>query len=195
MLCVIHNVYHKLGASLPAMTLTIQAIEKCASDDELYKLIAVELERRLKAVSRRDFEGTVRCIRVLPAGLRAMAASYELDVSVTLDDLGWHFANWHHRDYCDETLAGLKELEAGEVAELFERAYATVLPYWDKVTSLLAKDFDKFSKWYSRSQLEKDLMPLNQRMWAIHRELPKGLFSYWLGYARKYPSKLVHVNH
>jgi hypothetical protein len=23
-----------------------------------------------------------------------MAATYELDVSLTLDDLGWHFGNW-----------------------------------------------------------------------------------------------------
>jgi hypothetical protein len=36
------------------MELTVQAIEKCTSDDELYKLIAGELERRLHGISRRD---------------------------------------------------------------------------------------------------------------------------------------------
>jgi len=109
--------------------------------------------------------------------------------------LGWHFANWHHTEYSLETLAGLRELEASEVAQLFERAYATVLPYWDKIAALLEQDAERFRKWYSRSKLEKDLMPINQRLWAIHRSLRKGLFSYWLAYARKYPERLVNVAH
>ena len=48
-----------------------------------------------------------------------MAATFELDVSMALDDLGWHFGNWTHRGYCDETLHGLRELEAGEYTEMF----------------------------------------------------------------------------
>jgi hypothetical protein len=61
--------------------------------------------------------------RTIPVGLRAMAATFELDVSMTLDDLGWHFGNWAHRGYCDETLRGLRELEAPEYAEMFSKAY------------------------------------------------------------------------
>lgn len=30
----------------------------------------------------------------LPIGLRAMAATHHLDISLTLDDLGWHFLNF-----------------------------------------------------------------------------------------------------
>jgi hypothetical protein len=51
-----------------------------------------------------------------------MAATFELDVSMALDDLGWHFVNWTHRGFCDATLWGLRELEAGEYADMFVKA-------------------------------------------------------------------------
>ena len=60
-----------------------------SSDDELFTLLSKELEYRIPA-ARGSLEFLVQ-IRRLPVGLRAMAATYELDVSLTMDDLGWHF--------------------------------------------------------------------------------------------------------
>jgi hypothetical protein len=52
-------------------------------------------------------------LRRLPPGLRAMAATYELDVSLTMDDLGWHFGNWHSTELAQGTAHGqLKQLIA-----------------------------------------------------------------------------------
>ena len=55
----------------------------------------------------------------LPVGLRAMAATHHLDVSLTLDDIGWHFLNFGERNFVRETEAGLRELGLGDLAEWF----------------------------------------------------------------------------
>jgi hypothetical protein len=72
--------------------LTVESIASC-SDDDLFSLLGHELQSRI--ASRRGSPEFVVEIRELPPGLRAMAATYELDVSLAVDDLGWHFGNWH----------------------------------------------------------------------------------------------------
>src|SRR6266702_1383528 len=113
------------------MALTEERIRACASDEELFKVLSGELHRRLPDEEGDDLGPFVERLRRLPRGLRAMAAIYQLDVSMALDDLGWHFANWHHRPHCEETLRGLRELEAHEAVEIFSSAYALAQPYWD----------------------------------------------------------------
>lgn len=61
-----------------------------------------------------------------------MAATYELDVSITLDDLAWHFLNWYDHDLAQETSRGLHELEAAEPAVLFDEAYRLVAERWEE---------------------------------------------------------------
>src|SRR5207248_1722656 len=115
-----------------------------------------------------------------------MGAIHRLDVSMSLDDLGWHFYNFHNRLLCDETLAGLRELEALEAAVIFESALALVEPHWDEIRSLKAIGHEAFTDWYSDSGLETTLAPLNRRLWAICGQSPYGLMQFWLDYARKY---------
>jgi hypothetical protein len=116
-----------------------------------------------------------------------MAATFELDVSMALDDLGWHFGNWTHRGYCDETLHGLRELEAGEYTEMFAKAYGWVQPYWDKILSLPPGDF---GDWYNSSDFEKATKPLSSRWWELQK-IDGGVFGCWTRYARKYPHKVM----
>jgi hypothetical protein len=169
------------------MALTEAFIRDCADDEELYRALSVALCRQLPS----DLDGLMTHLRGLPPGLRAMASVYQLDVSLTLDDLGWHFANWHHRAHCEETLRGLRELEIPEAAEMFEQAYGIVQPYWDEIGRLLAKNFDTFTEWYLESKLKQELDPLNSRMWEFCQRTEHGLLSYWVPYARKYPAKLI----
>jgi len=49
-------------------------------------------------------------LRVLPTGLRAMAATAYLDISLALDDIAWHFLNFGEPNHVTETEAGLREL-------------------------------------------------------------------------------------
>jgi hypothetical protein len=37
---------------------------------------------------------------------------------MALDDLGWHFYNFHSRELAEETYRGLRELGADEAAEI-----------------------------------------------------------------------------
>jgi hypothetical protein len=168
------------------MDLTIRRILSTKDDEVLYKLLAAELSRRIPSYKGADdlFEK----IQPLPIGLRAMAATYQLDVSMALDDLGWHFWNWASQDLSKVTLWGLKELGATKEAEIFEEAFNIALPFWHFIVAS-----PNFIEWYSDSELEKALDPLNEKMWelmAYHGNTGTDLLSRWAPYARKYPDNI-----
>jgi hypothetical protein len=148
-------------------TLTPELIAAAASDDDLFALLRSELERCLPN-GRNANDEFVSELRRLPQGLRAMAATYELDVALALDDFGWHFGNWHHLGLAGETEAGLKELGATELAEVFGKPLEHARRHWQELGS---KDW---SKSYHGSALEAALAPLNKQAWAIHQGKPMG---------------------
>jgi len=159
-------------------TLTPEIISS-SSDDELFTLLGKELERRITA--KRGSQAFIAQIRGLPVGLRAMAATYELDVSLTMDDLGWHFGNWHDVALAEETANGLELLGAPELAGIFREALRFAVRYWHE---LGAKGW---SQWYHGSLLEKAMEPLNQQALEILKRNKNGIFHYWVDYARKHP--------
>jgi hypothetical protein len=63
-----------------------------------------------------------RNIALLPVGLRAMAATHWLDISLTLDSVTWHFGNFGEPHLVAETEAGLRELGLHELALCFVEA-------------------------------------------------------------------------
>lgn len=158
--------------------LTLESISS-SSDDELFKLLSQELQSRIPA-SRNSPEFLPQ-IRSLPAGLRAMAATYELDVSLSMDDLGWHFGNWHDEELAEETARGLEVLGAHELAKLFREAFRLALKYWDELGS------EDWAEWYHGSPLETAIDPLNDQAWNFLERHKDGIFHYWVDYARKNP--------
>ncbi|HVR24173.1 MAG TPA: hypothetical protein VMU26_12750 [Candidatus Polarisedimenticolia bacterium] len=48
-----------------------------------------------------------------------MVGIYDLDVSMTLDDLAWHFGNHSDERFLQETVASPIEPEANDAAALF----------------------------------------------------------------------------
>ena len=164
------------------MPLTAHQIVASKSDKELFGLLSAELEQRLGRQTSND--AWVKVIQTLSVGLRAMAATHRLDVSMAINDLGWHFYNHPHRELCAETSRGLRELEAFEVLEIFEGARALIEPHWDKLGSL--------ANWYETSGVEAAMRPLNQRLWKICNQSPEyGLMQFWLGYARNHPERVA----
>jgi len=161
--------------------ITLKAIS-ASSDDELVKLLGKELGRRIAA--KHSSSVFVFEIQKLPVGLRAMAATYELDVSLTLDDLGWHFGNWHSLTMAEETIRGLEELGASELANVFREALRLAVRYWPMLGS---KDW---SRWYQGSPLEKAMELLNQQAWSILKRNKNRIFYYWADYARKHPDRI-----
>ncbi|MBL8523357.1 MAG: hypothetical protein JNN20_06695 [Betaproteobacteria bacterium] len=171
-------------------SLTVGSIASM-SDDDLLTALFDEVGMWMSAALHDELDEFVRVGREAPTGIWAMAMTYQLDVSMALDDLGWHFANWCHRGYCEETGRALKELEAGELSDIFARAYSIVGHQWDQVVKLRSNSFGEFADWYNDSELEATLNPLNQRWWELCSSQNNGLFRYWLLYARKYPEHVV----
>jgi hypothetical protein len=116
-----------------------------------------------------------------------MASTFELDVSITLDDLGWHFANWHHLGFARETLHGLRELGAAQVAALFEQALVIACENWDFFGA------PDFVERYDGSAVETALSPLNRRCWDLFGSSSgsrESLLDFWVPYARTYPANV-----
>lgn len=170
------------------MVLRVDQIKACP-DHALFKLLAGELTERLGPSEGGDLDEFLARLSQLPVGLRAMALVYQLDVSLTLDDLGWHFANWHHRGYSEATLSALGELGAHDYAAIFAEAYQEVQPFWDKIGALCAQDFGDFVEWYRHFELGRRLLPLTKRMWDM-QEIDGGLFGGWTFYARQHPDRV-----
>src|ERR1022692_2068013 len=63
------------------------------SDEEIQSEIFARLSSRVQANPYGD-PAYADAIVLLPKGLRAMAATHWLDVSLTLDDIGWHILNF-----------------------------------------------------------------------------------------------------
>jgi hypothetical protein len=165
--------------------LTLKTIQSI-SDEELFALLGKELEAR---IGRRGKAAEFAAkIRNLPIGLRAMAATYELDVSLALDDLGWHFGNWHDAALAEETSRGLEELGATDLAAIFKEGFRLAIRHWNELGS------SKWTKWYNDSPLEKAMKPLNDKAWSILNGKKKGIFDYWVAYARKHPDRIGVVD-
>jgi hypothetical protein len=161
--------------------LTLESIAG-SSNDDLFTLLGRELEERITA--KRGSPEFVAEIKELPIGLRAMAATHELDVSLALDDLGWHFGNWHSRELAEETAAGLDELGATELADVFRAAFRLAQDYW------IALGSEDWEEWYHGSALEKAVDPLTRKAWSILAGKHNGIFDYWVDYARRHPERV-----
>jgi len=165
---------------------------KARSDQELQNLLTEELQRRLPESAHQNDETLVAAIRKLPTGLRAMAAIHPLDVSMTLDDVIWHFFNHHNHDLAQESINGLRLLEAKEAADLFERAYKLVCPHWEDIEIQRRKDASGWGTWIEKSGIKEYAEPLNRRLWAICAELGhNGLMKFWINFARKYSHRVL----
>lgn len=148
----------------------------CSRDKErVFQALGKELSRRLPN-GRRCSGAFVDELRALPVGLRAMAATYELDVSVTLDDLGWHFGNWHNKALAALTHEGLLELGLVRHADVFSTAYHEVELVWELYENDLRS-------WYDGSVLEQALTPLNAEMWKINKGAGN-ILAAWAPYAK-----------
>jgi hypothetical protein len=123
-----------------------------------------------------------------------MVGIYDLDVSMTLVDLAWHFENQNDERFLQETVARLMELEANDAETLFSAAWDILQPYLPEIPG---KDWNAEAPhdYLDRTGIQSRIDPLNEDMWAICKACRKlGLMQYWLTYARKYPERCVRKN-
>jgi hypothetical protein len=113
-----------------------------------------------------------------------MAATHHLDISLALDDLGWHFGNDHSLELAEETARGLDELKATELATLFREAFRIAQNYWTELGK------ENWAKWYHDSELERAVEPLNREAWRVLGTKKCGIYDYWINYARHFPEQV-----
>jgi hypothetical protein len=172
------------------MSLSLASIQSAKNDEELFEQLSENLKKVFPPELQEDRERFLTALQRAPRGLRAMAGIFDLDVSMALDDLAWHFGNHNDERFLQETVLALRELEAVEAADLFQSAWDIAAPYLPEIR---VKDWESEDPHdYFDRTIQSMVDPLNDRMWAICKECgDPGLLQYWLAYARKYPERCV----
>jgi hypothetical protein len=172
--------------------LTVEEIFACDSDEELTSLLCQELTRLIPEVESMD--QLLDAMDDLPYGLRAMAATHRLDISLALDSLWEHFANFHSLAYARETLAGLKELEATVLADLFAPALNLAEANWEMFAHQNAIETGEAPQFENDKveAVKQEMQRLSSGMWEHLDTLPtQSLMDYWPIYARKNSDRLI----
>lgn len=155
-------------------------------------MLCEELTRRIPD-DIEDLDELAAFIQDLPIGLRAMAATHRLDVSLALDSLWEHFSNFHSLSYAQETLRGLRELGADVFAEAFQPALQIAQDNWSmfanfaEIDSGECEDFDDDLV----AKTKAEMLALTDTMWtALDSQPSRSLMDYWPVYARKHPERV-----
>ena len=124
----------------------------------------------------------------LPPGLRAMAATHWLDVSLTLDSITWHFGNFGEPHLVEATEAGLRELGLQELALCFSEAKDLMLPLLARRTEADGDPYEILEK----ADLETRGDELDKRAWALDNLGPgkSVIYDAWIRYTRRHPERV-----
>jgi hypothetical protein len=127
-------------------------------------------------------------VALLPPGLRAMAATHWLDISLTLDSITWHFGNFGEPLLVEETEAGLRELGLHELALCFVEVKELMLPLLAQRTE---GDGDT-NEMLELAGLGGRGDELNRRAWALDNLGPRKsvIYEAWIRYARQHPERV-----
>ena len=158
------------------------------SDKELLKEIFVELTKSVgSAADPYSEDGSyAAAIGSLPMGLRAMAATPHLDISLTMDDIGWHFLNFGEPGLVRETEVALRELGLREIAEYFAEAQAIVNPLKPEI-----KSADDYYQCLESKGLMERINELTDKAAATQPSLDGSpIYAAWIKYARQHPENV-----
>ncbi len=174
------------------MALTMQQLQNVsATDEELFQILSEAVSEHFPQELQEDRDKFIVALHSAPRGIRAMAGIYDLDVSLAMDDLAWHFGNHHDERFLAETEWSLRELEADEAAEIFRAAWKIVESHLPKMREWIEENGD-FAEYLEDSGIQAQVDPLNDQISAVTRDLGDiGLLQLWVRYARKYPERCV----
>ena len=162
------------------------------SDKELLEEILSKLSSSISALADpySDDGSYAAAIRRMPMGLRAMAATHYLDISLSLDDIGWHFLNFGEPNLVKETESGLRELGLNDLAEWFAEAFEIVNPLRPEI-----KSGDEYYECLTRHGRMERIRELTQN--ARDKEsgspdavLGSPIYAAWIKYARGHPENV-----
>lgn len=124
----------------------------------------------------------------LPSGLRAMAATHWLDVSLTLDSITWHFGNFGEPGLVSHTEAGLREFDLHELAECFVEAKDLMMPLLAQRTEADGDPYEILE----RAGLKERADEIDRRAWELDDLAPgeSVIYKAWIRYTRHYPERV-----
>lgn len=127
-------------------------------------------------------------IAQLPPGLRAMAATHWLDISLTLDSITWHFGNFGEPHLVAETEAGLRELGLHELASCFVEAKELVLPL---LVNRRETDGD-LREMLESAGLKARGDEIDRKAWSLDSLGPgrSVIYEAWIRYTRQNPKRV-----
>jgi hypothetical protein len=168
------------------------------NDKELLTELFSMLTDRVKASAYEEDGSYATAIKSLPIGLRAMAATHHLDVSLTLDDIGWHFLNFGEAGLVRETEAGLRQLGLADLAEWFIEAHRIVEPFLKAVASGTIKSpGDEYYNWLEQSGNRPRMDVLCQFAWDKSKGCSadadgSAIYESWIKFARSKPEDVFN---
>jgi len=124
-------------------------------------------------------------IAALPRGLRAMAATHWLDISLTLDSITWHFGNFGEPGLVTETEAGLRELGLHDLASCFVEAKELMVPLLAQRKEGDGDPYEILEQLGLRERGDE----IDRRAWALDDLKPDKsvIYEAWVRYARQHP--------
>jgi len=152
--------------------------------EEIFSLLSISVNPLANPYS--DDGSYAASISRLPIGLRAMAATHHLDISLTLDDLGWHFLNFGESSFVRETEAGLRELGLREMADWFAEAYAIVNPLRPEID--VCGDYDDCLTQHGHMDRIDELTRQARPKQAKGSKGP--IYGAWITYTRAHPENV-----
>jgi hypothetical protein len=157
-------------------------------DEELLKEIFSVLGKSVSSAADpySDDGSYAAAIGSLPKGLRSMSATHHLDISLTMDDIGWHFLNFGEPGLVRETEAGLRELGLSNIADYFVEAHAIVSPLKPEI-----KEADDYYDCLESRGLMARINELTDKASATQPILSGSpIYAAWIKYARAHPEKV-----
>ena len=156
-------------------------------DEGLQEELESILEARATGDPYADDGSFARNLISLPPGLRAMAATHFLDISLTMDSITWHFGNFGEPGLVAATEEGLLELGLDDLASCFHEARELMLPIVPEWTD--PRDFQDLLKRKGVAQRAKEL---DENGWKL-RDTPSGesvIYAAWIRYTRQHPERV-----
>lgn len=165
------------------------ALEK--DDSGLLEEIGDLLTAKVNANPYGDDSNVARSIATLPRGLKAMAATHWLDISLTLDSITWHFGNFGEPGLVKATEEGLRELGLEELADCFAEARDLMVPL---LAQRVAGEGDAYEL-LQKAGLKERADEIDSRAWALDNLGPERSLIYesWIRYTRQTPELVFNL--
>lgn len=159
-------------------------------DKQLLEELFSILSKRMTGDPYGEDGAYVAALRELPVGLRAMAATHHLDISLTLDDIGWHFLNFGEPGLVAETEAGLRVLGLADLADWFAEARDIMGPLRHEISA--PEDYGECLTRHGRMDRINELSDKAQDLGIGCSEDVSGspIYDAWIKYARQHPEEV-----